>query len=73
MKMKYTSLVIAAALALTGMAFAADQNSAAGDAETDKKVECVADFIASELDEDQKDKYLADCMQGTADQSLGGE
>jgi hypothetical protein len=55
------------------MAFAADQNSAAGDAETDKKVECVADFIASELDEDQKDKYLADCMQGTADQSLGGE
>jgi len=71
--MKYRSMMIAAALALSGMALAADEPAATSDADADKRAECVADFIASGLEEDQKDKYLADCMQGTADKSLGGD
>ncbi|MGB5541065.1 MAG: hypothetical protein WBO37_13315 [Gammaproteobacteria bacterium] len=73
--MKYSSVVIAVALALSGMAYAANESNATGDneADADKKAKCITDFIASGLEDDQKEKYLADCMQGTADKSLGGE
>jgi hypothetical protein len=58
MKIKYSSMVIAAAFARAGVAFAADRNSASGDAETEtgKKAGCVADCIPCELEEDQKDR-----------------
>ncbi|MGB5474621.1 MAG: hypothetical protein WBQ78_14250 [Gammaproteobacteria bacterium] len=81
--MKYSSLMFAAALALTGMTFASEENTVPGDtgtgspaemeADAEKKANCVADFIASDLDEDKKDQYIADCMQGTADKSLGAD
>jgi len=61
--MKYSSMVIAAALALPGMANAADDNAAKDDRYVDNMVECITDFIASELDASKQDAFVAECMQ----------
>ena len=57
------------ALALSDMALAADENALPGDTSaddtgTDNKASCIADIIASDLEEDQKDKNLGADLQG---------
>jgi hypothetical protein len=61
--MKYSSMVIAAALALPCTANAADDNATKDDRYVDNMVECISDFIASELDASSQDTFVADCMQ----------
>jgi len=60
--MQYRSLFLAAAFAFPVLCGAGD--AATGSAvETDIKVACIIDFIASEQDEDTKDAYLDDCVR----------
>ncbi|HUT41064.1 MAG TPA: hypothetical protein VM011_06950 [Gammaproteobacteria bacterium] len=61
--MKYSSMVIAAALAVSGMAYATDEKATTNDRHDDNMVECLSDFLASEQDESTKEKFIAECMQ----------
>jgi hypothetical protein len=60
--MKYSSILLLTTLALSGMAVAEDSNST-NNASTDDKVECIVDFVAAELEEDQQDKYVEECLR----------
>lgn len=64
--MKYSSMVIAAALAVSGMAYATDDKATTDDRYVDNKVECISDFFASEQDDSTKEKFVAECMQAKA-------
>lgn len=61
--MKHSSMVFAAALALSGMAYAAEGNAAGDDHYVDNMVECISDFIAAELEDAMKDDFVTECMQ----------
>ena len=60
--MQYHHLLAAAVIALPAMAGAAD-SPAGKDIETDIRVECIVDFVASELDEDRHDAYIDECVK----------
>jgi hypothetical protein len=64
--MKYSTMVIAATLAVPGMALAAGDRAPAGDRYVDNMVECISDFIASEQDDSTREQYIAACMQAKA-------
>lgn len=64
--MKSSSMLIAATLVLTGAASAADEGNTPGDTYVDNMVECISEFIASELDKSGKDAFIAECMQARA-------
>jgi len=64
--MKFNSMLIAATLALTGAASAADEGNTPDDAYVDNLVECISDFITSELDASGKNAFIAECMQAKA-------
>ena len=64
--MKYSMMVIAATLAVPGMALAAEDRAPAGDRYVDNMVECISDFIASEQDDSTREQYIAACMQAKA-------
>ncbi len=61
--MKFSSMMIATALALSGTANAADENSRNSDVYVDNMVDCISDFIVAELDNSVKDAFIAECMQ----------
>jgi len=61
--MKYSSLVFAAGVALAGIAGAVDENTAGDDRYVENMVECISDFIASELDDVMKDEFVTECMR----------
>lgn len=64
--MKYSSMAVAAALALTGLAYAAEDPAPADAHYVDNMVECISDFFASEQDDSSKEKFIAECMQAKA-------
>ena len=62
--MRYLSLAMLFALAVPAMACAGSSADPSGsDQETDIKVNCIVDFVTSELDDAQHDAFIADCMQ----------
>lgn len=61
--MKYSSIVLLTALAVSGMAVAEDSKNTTSNASSDDKVECIIDFIVAELDQDQHDKFVDECVQ----------
>lgn len=61
--MKYSSILLITTLAVSGMAVAENSDSSNSNAATDDKVECITDFIAAELDQDQHDTYIEECVK----------
>jgi len=61
--MKFSPMVFAAALALSGQAIAGEQDAVHDERYVDNMVECITDFITSELDSSRKDAFVAECMQ----------
>jgi len=59
--MLYRSLLIAAVLGLPALAIAG-ASATDREAETDIKVQCIVDFIASEQDDSTKDAYVSECV-----------
>jgi hypothetical protein len=61
--MKYYSMIFASTFALSGLAVANQDNSANSQQQADDKVECIETAIADELDGEQKDIFVQECMQ----------
>jgi hypothetical protein len=61
--MKYQSMMFATALAISGLAGAADDSSVSKDEITDYQMECIEAAFADELTGDQKDAFVNDCVQ----------
>lgn len=60
--MKYPSIIFATALAFSGLASAADDNTMSESEMSDIKVECIQAALGEELSGDQKDAYIKECM-----------
>jgi len=68
--MKYQSLIFATALAFSGMASATDDdNTVSRDEMTNYQVECLESALSEELDGNQKDAFVQECVQ----QKLAGK
>ena len=62
--MKYQSLMFATALAFSGMANATDNdNTVSRDEMTNYQVECLESALGEELDGNQKDAFVQECVQ----------
>ena len=61
--MKYYSMIFASTFALSGLAVANQDNSANSQQQADDKVECIETAIADELDGEQKDIFVEECVQ----------
>ena len=62
--MKYTSMMLASAFAFSGLAgAAADNSSVSKDEMADFHIECLEAAYGEELDGDQKDNYVKECVQ----------
>jgi hypothetical protein len=72
--MYYRSLAFTLALAFPALACAGNGSQApASDQETDIKVNCIVDFVTSELDESQHDAFIAECVQKKLEDLKGGD
>lgn len=60
--MKYHSMMLAGAFAFSGLA-AADNSSVSKDEMADFHIECLEAAYGEELDGDQKDNYVKECVQ----------
>ena len=60
--MQYHSLVFASALALSGLASAGQDTTASSEQQADDKVECIEAALSEELDGDQKNAFVQQCM-----------
>jgi len=61
--MKYYSMIFASTFALSGLAVANQDNTANSQQQADDKVECIETAIADELDGEQKDLFVQECVQ----------
>jgi len=61
--MKYYSMIFASTLALGGLAFA-DQDTSVSSAQlADEKIDCIETALSDELDGEQKDIFVEECVQ----------
>jgi hypothetical protein len=65
--MKYHSIMLAGAVAFSGLAGAADDNKSAvsKDEMADIHIQCLDKAFGEELEGDQKDAFVKDCVQQT--------
>jgi len=61
--MKYHSIMVAGALAFSGLAGAGNDSSVSKDELSDYHVQCLEAAFGDELDGDQKDVFVKDCIQ----------
>lgn len=62
--MKYHSIMLASALAFSGLAGAAnDDDAVSKDELSDYHVQCLEAAYGDELDGEQKDKFVQECIQ----------
>ena len=61
--MKYSNIIMAALLALTGTAPAAESSQLTDDEITDVRVECISAGIADEVDDSQMDAFVDTCVK----------
>jgi hypothetical protein len=62
--MKYQSMIFATAIAFSGLASAADDGiTASKDEMTNYQVECIESAFNEELDGNQKDAFVQECVQ----------
>jgi len=61
--MTYYSMIFASTFALSGLAVANQDNTANSQQQADDKVECIETAIADELDGEQKDLFVQECVQ----------
>jgi len=61
--MKYYSMIFASTLALGGLAFADQDNSVTSGQLADEKIDCIETALSDELDGEQKDIFVQECVQ----------
>jgi len=61
--MKYYNMIFASTLALGGLAFADQDNSLTSGQLADEKIDCIETALSDELDGEQKDIFVQECMQ----------
>jgi hypothetical protein len=72
--MLYRSLAIMLVLAGPALALAASPDNASSDKDTANKVDCIIEFVNSELDKDKHDSYIQECLQKKmSDQQAGAQ
>jgi len=61
--MNYYSMIFASTFALSGLAVANQDNAVDSQQQADYKVECIETAFADELDGEQKDIFVQECVQ----------
>ena len=61
--MKYSIIILASLFALAGTAQATEDSQLTEDEITDIRVECIASGIADELEDDQMQAFVEQCLQ----------
>ncbi|MEZ5541860.1 MAG: hypothetical protein R3F42_07440 [Pseudomonadota bacterium] len=69
--MKFSTMLFAAALTTAGASQAAVVQATTDPRDVDDKVDCISDFIASELDAAKHDAYIEECMQAKVAKRAG--
>ena len=61
--MKYSTILLASMIALAGTALATENGQLTEDEITDIRVECISNGIADELEQDQMQAFVEQCVQ----------